>query len=427
MKIIYRISAIVLIVSLFLSGCALGTVEKLYCLPKRSEEYENLQAVIDKAMVGLQYCAPASGDNRLFLQTADLDGDGYDEYLVFAKDDSDKPLKILIFCRLASGYVLMDTTEGYGFAYDFVTYAQMDDKPGVEVIVGRQVSDQIVRAVSVYRFTSGIARQLLSTAYSQMCTSDLNGDGTSELFLLSPGTSEKSYGTARLYTYYDGELHRTPEITLSASESGFRQLISGKLSDGESVLYVTCASTNQTLVTDIFCMDNRQLAVCGSDITTESLHNYYVYPYDMDDDGVLELPRLVKLDRLEENVPQEYMIEWYSLDSHGNSAAEYWTYHNFADNWYLQLEQNSYQHMAVIRTERKTEFYMNGSLSFAILVLTDADREEQAQLPGRIVLYSGESAIYVAEMDENAAELGIKEELLRRFQLIRMDINTERN
>ena len=49
-----RIWALGLILAvLSLSGCALRTVEEMYKLPKRSEEYDRLQSAIDIAMAGL--------------------------------------------------------------------------------------------------------------------------------------------------------------------------------------------------------------------------------------------------------------------------------------------------------------------------------------------------------------------------------------
>ena len=83
--------------ALLLTGCATRTVEEMYALPKRSKEYDKLQAAIDSAMYGLTYCAPRSGEHQQTVQTADLDGDGQDEYLVFAKGATEKPLQVLIF------------------------------------------------------------------------------------------------------------------------------------------------------------------------------------------------------------------------------------------------------------------------------------------------------------------------------------------
>ena len=194
MRRIVKIGILVLLAALVLSGCGLKTVDQLYCLPKRSEADKDLHALINEAMEGMTFSAPVYGSNRLSVQAADLDGDEVDEYLLFAKDNSEKPLKILIFCQLASGYVLMDTIEGYGLAFDFVEYAQMDDRPGVEVIVGRQVSDQVARSVSVYRFTSGFSRQLLSTVYSRITVCDLDEDEKKEILLLNYGAAENGNG-----------------------------------------------------------------------------------------------------------------------------------------------------------------------------------------------------------------------------------------
>ena len=420
-----KILLLLLLMALTFTGCAMATVEELYCLPKRSEEYENIQAVIDKAMQGLTYSAPIYGDNRHFLQVADLDGDGIDEYLVFAKDNSDKPLKIMIFCQLASGCVLMDTIEGYGFGFDFVSYAQMDDRPGVELIVGRQVSDQVMRSVSVYRFTSGFARQLLNTSYNEITTTDMDLNGVGELLLLSAGPSEKSAGSAKLYSYRDGELQRSAEIQLSASMNGFQLLHSGVLQDGTPAIYVTCSADSQKLVTDIFVHDRGDLLAFAKGITVATLDNYYVYPQDLDNDSVLELPRLVELPSLEEGDAPQYLIEWYSLDSQGNENKKFFTYHHYPQNWYLDLEKECLSGLSVRQSEHGSTIYYEGKPYVTILALTDADREEQSQQPDCIILHSGETVIYVAVLHESEIEQDISKALLTRFHSIRVELNTE--
>lgn len=83
--------------ALLLGGCGARTVDQMYCLPKRSEDYNNLQSAIESAMGTMDYCAPLAGENQQTVQMADLDGDGEQEYLVFAKGSAEKPLNILIF------------------------------------------------------------------------------------------------------------------------------------------------------------------------------------------------------------------------------------------------------------------------------------------------------------------------------------------
>ena len=422
---LHKFLLLLLAVVLTLSGCAMATVDELYCLPKRSEEDENLQAVVDKAMVGLSYCAPTYGENRQVRQMADLDGDGIDEYLIFAKDDSDKPLKILIFCQLASGYVLMDTIEGYGFGFDFVTYAQMDDKPGVELIVGRQVSDQVMRSVSVYRFTSGFARQLMNTSYNEITTTDMDLDGISELFLLTSGLSDKSVGTARLYSYQDGEMQRSEELQLSASMSGFKLLDASMLLDGTPAIYVTCSADAQKLVTDVFTLQRGALTDFVKGITVSSVDNYYVYPNDVDADGVPELPQLLRLDKMSDKEPHQYLIQWYSLDSQKNKVNKLCTYHCYWQNWYLELDESVASSLAIRQNEEGCAFYYEGKKTLTILALTDADRVEQSQQPGRTILYRGETVIYVAILEDPDSQGKNMDELIARFHPIRADMKTE--
>lgn len=424
-----KLLILLLSAALLLSGCAMTTVDKLYCLPKRAEVNEDLQAVIDKAMADYSYCAPLYGDNRQVMQVADLDGDGTDEYLLFAKDDSERPLKILIFCQLASGYVLMDTIEGYGFAFDHISYAQMDDHPGVELIVGRQLSDELMANVSVYRFTSGISRQLMSSSYSYQTITDLDNDGMCELFLLSPGPQEKSNGTARLYSYKGGELQRSVELQLAAPIDGFKMMKTGILQTEKPVIYVTSTPDGQSLITEIFTVENDTLTEIGSGFSVDAIDNYFVYPEDIDGDGVLELSRLRAMEPVDDDAGQEYLIEWFSLSADGTENVKLHTYHNFTDNWYFRMDREVDDRLSIARTEQGSVFYWDGKPVLTIQALMDADRLEQAQQPGWITLYSSEAVIYVAHPEPEATQLEMfsEAELKLRFSPIRVDLNTEKD
>ena len=177
-------STVLLVAVCLLSGCAMRTVDQMYFPPKRSESYNNLQSVIDQAMVGKEYCAPISGENQQTVQMADLEGDGIAEYLLFAKSNSgDKPLQILIFRQQEEDYVLADTIDSNGTAFELVEYVPMDDAGGVEIVVGRQLSDQLMRSVSVYTFRAGLIEQVLNTNYTKLLTCDLDADPLKELMV----------------------------------------------------------------------------------------------------------------------------------------------------------------------------------------------------------------------------------------------------
>ena len=201
-----RIFLLAIALACLLCGCSMGTVRELYCLPKRSESYQDLQAVIDRNMDGLAYCAPLSGENRQPVQLADLDGDGSDECLLFARGSGELPLKILIFGQENDQYALRQTIEGNGTAYDLVEYVQMDDRDGMELVVGRQLNDQVLRSASVYASAEGQLQQLIVTPYTKCLTSDLDSNGEKELMILRPGQTETDKGIAELFALRGGSI-----------------------------------------------------------------------------------------------------------------------------------------------------------------------------------------------------------------------------
>ena len=147
---------VLLLTALLFTGCTPLTVAEMYAIPKRSEEYAHLQSAIDMAMAGLSYSAPISGENQQTVQMADLDGDGVEEYLVFAKGNTEKPLQILIFSQTEEGKCqIMTVIESNGSAFEQVEYVEIDHTPGCEIVVGRQVSDQLMGNVSIYSFKNG--------------------------------------------------------------------------------------------------------------------------------------------------------------------------------------------------------------------------------------------------------------------------------
>ena len=80
-----KVYILLLALTVFLSGCAMATIEDLYSPPKRSAEFQDLQLAIDEAMQDMEYASPLSGEHRQTVQMADLDGDGVEEYLLFAR------------------------------------------------------------------------------------------------------------------------------------------------------------------------------------------------------------------------------------------------------------------------------------------------------------------------------------------------------
>ena len=424
-----RVIGMMALLALLLTGCSMPTLDDLYCLPKRSNSESNLQEVIDESMDGLQYSAPISGANQQTVQAADLDGDGKDEYILFAKDHTEKPLKILIFSEIAAGYVLMDTIEGNGLAFDFVEYANLDDRPGLEIIVGRQVSDQLVRNVSVYRFASGFARQLMSTAYSRVLTADFDENGKNDLFVIYPGQAEDSPAAATMYSFRDDQMLRCAEVALSMPIDNLKRVQLSKLSDGTTAVFASMSTESKSIITDVFVAQDGQIQTVIAGHETETLRNYYIYPEDIDANGSVDLPVLLPIDMGHDGVAQ-CLIQWYTFDASANMQHSLTTYHNHQDGWYIRLNFEWEDNLKLVQTEDEFAFSLWDETEktavpfFSILILTGPDREAQAKEDGRYLLYKGETEVYVMTFHAEISEEESKS-LLNSFRLIRMDWNNE--
>ena len=418
---------------LLFCGCELRTSDQMYAVPARPAADYNLQNAINDAMAGLDYAAPKSGVNQQIVQTVDIDGNGDMEYLLFAKGDSDKPLQIFIFDKQKDTYNLVDTISCKGSAFDRVEYAQMDDTPGKEIVVGYQLNDRLTGGLSVYAFRAGNMEQLLSTTYTQFFVTDLNEDTTDELFLVRPGSNEWSKGVAELYRIKNGNVERSVEQNLAVQSENVRRVLTGRLQDGNNCIYISGKSGDTALITDVFAVvddvfTNISLSAERPTIT-QTIGNYFVDPSDIDGDGIMELPELLDVVQVtQESSSTQKLISWYAFDSYGNRFQKAYTYHCFVDGWFIELAPELTEVLTVSKQGKRLDFFSWDKQFgvpirlFSINVLTGQNRDEQARLDGNIRLHSTASALFVAELTSNGENYGITEQtLIDSFHMIQQD------
>lgn len=409
-----------------LSGCVMRTVDELYCLPKRSQADDDMQSVIDQAMVGMSYCAPVYGKNRQMVQPADLDGDGIDEYVVLARGGSPRPLKILIFGQYALGYALTDTIESYGSAFDFIEFANVDNHPGVEIVVGRQVGDGVVRSAAVYRFSDSRAHQLLEASYSQFLTQDTDNDGRSELITIHPGETGDVISSAVLYRYEEGEIAPTSQLEISVSAGNIKRMNPIVLQDGNLAVLVV-SEENDSQFMEIFAVQSGRLNHVYGPTVVDRLHENFVYPTDADGDGDTELPELIPMQGSESGNASESWILWFGVNAQGQRTDGMYTYYSYADKWYIHIDRNWISKLTVTRSEGVCTFSnQEKEIVMTIYALTGVNRKEQAQQLGGVVLGSSESITFAATLGPGAQKLGITENQVKQlFRAIELQLYTE--
>ena len=428
----------VLLAALLFGGCAMQTVEEMYALPKRSEEFNEMQSAIDTAMYGMTYASPQSGENQQTVQMADLNGDGTDEILVFAKGATEKPLQVLIFTQDPEGRVrTMETIGSNGLAFEQVEYVEFDDQPGCELVVGIRIGDQVQRSVSVYTFQNGDAELMLMNGYSKFVTCDLDQNGRSELMVLRPGEEETERGMAVLYHYGNGQIERSAEMALSESPENIRRIMQGRLQHNTPAIFVASAVDQSAIVTDVLASkDGRLINIASSDdinTSVETLRNFYVYAEDIDEDGVVEIPSIIAMKPVSPWAEEEEkcLLRWYSFDDNGWEYDKLFTFHDFVGGWYLRLDGNWASRITVEQFNGVYSFYLwdesyrSATLLFTVHVFTGSARDEEAVRDGRFALYRAEGVAYSASLAEGSAEYDITEDyLVDSFRLIRQDWQT---
>ena len=421
------------VVAILLTGCNMSTIDQMYCLPKRSEDYLNLQSAMDNAMTGLEYHAPIAGDHQQPVQMVDLDGDENEECLVFAKGSGEKPLKILIFAQVQNEYVLAGTIENNGTAFEQVQYVSFTGRKGVDLVVGRQVSDQVVRPVSVYTLYQGRMEQILTTQYSRFVTTDLNQDGKSELLILRPGEAPASNGIAELFSIQDGVLERSQEVTMSEPADKIKRIMINRLGDGPAAVYVASDVKGTAIITDVFALLNGTFTNVSlsneSGTSVQTLRNYYVYADDVDEDGVLELPDLLPMANAgDTTLTNQYLIRWYAMQSDGSEVNKSYTYHSFPGGWYMELPYEIAPLMSVEQYGNSYEFSVRGADGHVTKLMTlysftGQEREEQAVADNRFVLFRTDSTVYAGHLEVASAAYNLTQEsLIHAFHLITQDL-----
>ena len=429
------IGIVIVLTALLLSGCTMTTVDQMYCLPKRSEEYNNLQSAMNEAMLGLEYCAPVSGENQQTVQMTDLDGDGTLEYLLFARSTAAQPLRILIFRNADGEYIHVDTIKSNGSEFDQVEYVKMDGSNGMMLVVGRKISDQVSGSLSVYRYTANGIEQIVTTDYRKFIQTDFNDDGVSELFVLRAGITEADNGVAEFYTLENGTVKRSNEVNMSRPVDKLKRIIIGKLQGDIPAVFTASTVGESAIVTDIFAVNEDLLtnvtAANEAGTGLQTIRNYYVYADDIDNDGIVELPDLMTPVSASETMGKHDLIAWYAMSIAGEKIDKIYTYHNFVDGWYFRLDSAWADAVTVSNVGNRYEFFIwdkDSQVSLRVLTIFVSgaqSRVENSMQSGDIILLKTDSMIFTASLDEAARNYNItKEFVMDGFYLIHEDWKT---
>lgn len=417
MKRFVRPGAFLLLAALLfcLSGCYSGNIDQYFSLPMASEEYRQLQSLIDEELAsGSEYAAPIHGSYRQSVQLSDVDGDGADEALAFFRDAAKNP-KINIYDSENGEYRLALSISGEGSSIRRIDYADLTGDGQKELLVSWQISSGL-SVLGVYSLAGWSGDVLLSTDSAEFVTGDINRDGCDELLNLRAANS-----TTYLVDQYTFPLGQEPQATsaaLSAGISALQRLRMVTLAGDAPALLAESTLTTGDLVSDLFvCRDGSLINLTMNRTTqiSETRRSYsLVYAQDIDGDGSTEIPHPQQLYSRGDEV--FWSIAWFRYDASGRASTIMTTYHCVTDNWYLVLPSGWDVGLTVRRDDSVSgeravilsRLRSDGSLEdyAAVYAITGENRYERARLDNRFLLQEEGTTVYAAKIldgktDEN--------------------------
>ncbi len=410
--------ALLLCAAMALSCCGctklkiIAEPEDLYSLPRLPDEYTDLERSINAILDdGGEYSAPTAGANIQPVQLVDLDGDGQEEALAFIRKSADeRQQKIHIFSAVDNGYEQYAVIEGSATSISTVEYLDLNQDGRMELVVGWRVSTEL-QALSIYA-VDGVSQpvELLRTVYVKYAAADLNGDGKREIVALHTDTQGNS--VADYYGWNGNELTFLSSAKLSMTMAELSRIEEGTLTDGSTALFVSGVDDTSVAILDILNVRGTELtnitlsAVTG--VSSEIYHYLSIYPMDVNNDGITEVPVPVMATVQDEtNTQSSYRINWRAYDASGRGETVEITYHDLTDGWYLVLPDSWLGRISVTRWQSATNevtvtFSINDRAGtktdfLNIYIITGSGREYRVR-GNRIVLRRQTETIFAAEL-----------------------------
>ncbi len=226
---------------------------------------------------------------------------------------------------------------------------------------------------------------------------------------------------------------------MSDGAGAVKRIISGYMAHDVPAVFVASEYGSDSIITDVFAFRGgtfQNITSSGGGTSVQTVRSYFVYANDIDSDGLIELPELVELPRIDDSTGAYSIIRWYNLGMKGEKRVKLTTYHSFSSGWYLTIPVAWNEQIAISRSEEvsgvrglvfsewdaKTR---NAVPIVTIYAFSGEDRNAAAQQDGRFILSEKGDVTYAAELGQSSWAAALDEQTLKQmFNYIRIDWNS---
>lgn len=272
-----------------------ASVEDLLDAPKLSEEQYQLNKALQDQMgqeIKLKY--PQSGSYRSAFTFHDIDGDGAEEAVVLHTYQSGGNAQITVMDYRDGRWLVEKTYPGLSPDIDFIRFEKLMAVDEEAIVIGWRPEGG-EKIVAAYRYRNRDFTMLGSEDYAQLAVGDYNGDGRSELLVI---TAEGTSSASLLYMgVRDGILDVLDSAPLGRHIAAFQAPVSGELSpgllgiavdawtDGGNLCTIAAYVAEEELVLPFGTGENSLFAQ-----TVRPGDRRCVFSQDVNGDGIIDIP-----------------------------------------------------------------------------------------------------------------------------------------
>lgn len=307
--------ALVLCVAMILlcSGCSLNffSVESLLSPPLQSGKNGEVEEAFKKLMTEktIQLRTPQSGDYQTAFVLFDINGDGQEEAIVFYTDSTiDASVRMSFMECVNDTWMISADVKGAGSGVYDLSFSDMDNDGVYEIFVGWSLFDtKTAKIVSVYQVSVGekgvfTLNTLGNEYYNSKSITDFNGDKKDDLVLVyldDTGENQKSY--FRCFSIsQNNELLKYSETRLDSHINSVSKIQFDTVHNAGKEckrVFIDCIKTEASMFTEILYWDLVSLKTIRyiKNPVSATSRSSKVYCWDIDGDGLLEIPSNTKL------------------------------------------------------------------------------------------------------------------------------------
>lgn len=340
-----------------LSGCSAFSLDdgELMRPPKTTGDEEKIIRLIEQnsgSSYTLKY--PENGSNRSAIIMTDLDSDTKEEAIAFYQtvQGEDSITHMLIMTQNGDSWSLAGDAQFQNADIDRVELSDITGSGNLEIIAGVKLLNSNVKQLSVYSYGGGSSEPIdITQTYTSFVINDFDGDSKNDILALTLHTDSSDRQSEAVLLSYGAEEGISPvsSAELNQSVTGFESIASGKLNDEQAGAVLDGTIAGDKLCTQIIYYDSERKALVNglsSGKTQElnpTIRDGKTYCADIDGNGIIEIPTLLKMPHGEEENPETVAtgVVWNEFDSGTNTLAESgYMIVNYSQSYYFQLSKD---------------------------------------------------------------------------------------